>query len=160
VTASAAVLVLGAGTAAAGNDPDGGGGNGADSGDGHKASHGSCTRDVDKDPAPKETDFPSDHHFEAYKNVTKNDALDSHGKPYYLHNKSCDGPRPWRGWNWHDASYKHWKYDVDGRGTPSYDKDSNTWPDTDGYNGGYDYDEKHLEPKHIGAPKNPKFATN
>jgi hypothetical protein len=120
-----------------------------------------CTYNLDKDKPQKETDFPSSHEEEADSNARRNDLRDSHGDVYYTHNESCDAPRPWRGWDWHDKSYDTFHYKTDPRtGYPSQDHDRNTFADHDGYNGAYRKDkERHLERDHVGAPKNPKYAT-
>jgi hypothetical protein len=122
-----------------------------------------CSLKVDKDPKPKESDYPSDTHFEAYKNTTDRDAKDLHGKPYYVHNKFCQGYANWRDWD-DDKSYDTFKFSRDpGSNSPSRDPKKNSYLNPGkGYNKELrkeSKNERSLNRDHIGAPKNPKFAT-
>ena len=144
VSVSAGVLALGAGTAYAGNDPDGPSGDGDD---GDHGSHATGCYKYDHDAKLQEEDFPSDHFHEAEANATKKDARDGHGKVYYTHNKICTAGHPWKGFDWHDDTFKTFKYAVK-NGEPSYDKSKNNYYDHfNGYNDGYKYDKKKTEHK-------------
>lgn len=118
-----------------------------------------CTRKTDKDKALKENDFPSDNDVAADSNATKKDIRDRSGNVYYNHQEFCNDPerafRETKG----DDSYNTFNYGTDKYGAPSRDHDKNTYNDFDGYNSKYRYNEKQLEPDHIGAPKSPKSAT-
>lgn len=156
-TVAAGAVLLGAGTAYAGISP-------SHRGDDSDHAKQDCSLRTDRDPAPKESDYPSDNHFEAYKNTTAKDAKDLHGKPYYLHNKFCQGYANWRDWDDDDRSYETFKYDKKTYGkTPSRDERKNTYVrGSNGYNKELQKEkrnERSLNRDHIGAPKNPEFQT-
>ena len=146
VAAAAGVAVAGAGTAEA---------------QGLFKSDNDCPY-FDKDKPANEFDFPNDH-YSGNENATSRDLRDSHGDIYYTKNAYCKPDKPWRGRDWHDDSYNtfHFKRDPGGL-TPSQDFDKNTYNDHDGYNKSFRKDPHRItkhEPDHIGAPKNPKYAT-
>lgn len=124
-------------------------------------SDNSCTRSVDKDKPEKETDFPSFHDYEAESNANSKDLRDGHGNLYAAHNSYCDGPRPWRGWDWHDKSYDTFGFKrAPGQEAPSWDPHKNQYEDLNGYNKSFQKDPHRytkLEPDHIGAPKHPQY---
>lgn len=159
-TVAAGAVLVGAGTAYAGISPSH---HGDDSDDGHHDKKADCSLRTDKDPAPKESDYPSDNHFEAYQNTTAKDAKDLHGKPYYVHNKFCQGYANWRDWD-DDKSYDTFKFSREpGSNSPSRDPKKNSYvKNRNGYTKELSKDKKNersLDRDHIGAPKNPKYAT-
>lgn len=117
----------------------------------------------DKDKAEKENAFPSYGERKAESNATSKDLRDASGKVYYTHNDFCDPGRPWRGYDWHDKSYDTLGFKREPGGiAPSGDPHKNNYGDWNGYNKSFQKDPhryKKLEPDHIGAPKNPKYAT-
>lgn len=151
VVAAAGIAVLGAGTAEAqgtfhaSTDKDKG-----------------CSRKVDKDKPAKESDFPNDMYEQSKANANDKDLLDASGDPYLTHTDFCTPDKPWRGYDWHDKSYDTFHNRKGPDGVPVQDNKHNSYDDVDGYNDKLRKDPHKytkLEPDHIGAPKNPKYAS-